>query len=128
MSLNTLKWENTAMKRQDIIAAVGKKIAFARKTRKLTQEELARKAGRMLNTVANLERGRANPELLTLFDIAGALEMKASDLIDVENEPKKSRDKEAVLREILTLSRSFDERTLRIILRQLETLSESEKV
>jgi len=114
------------MKHQNIIMAVGKKIAFARKTRKLTQEELAQKAGRMLNTVANLERGRANPELLTLFDIAGALEMKASDLIDVENELKKSREKEAIQTKIIMLLRSFDERALRMILRQLETLSESE--
>ena len=48
----------------------------------LSREELARRAGVSEDLVQSLEQGRtANPRLLTLLGLAGALGVTASDLI-----------------------------------------------
>ncbi len=61
---------------------LGARIRAARRTRGLTQEELARRAGVSLNGVRALEQGgRTDPHFSTLSHLAGALDTSISELV-----------------------------------------------
>lgn len=68
------------MRRYKINLIVGKKIKRARKERKLSQEEVADRAGIHLTTFGRIERGEANPPVSTLYKIAQALKKSMKDL------------------------------------------------
>lgn len=68
------KQEYSALK-----SALGKQIYQLRVAAKLTQEDLAAKSGLTRVTIADIEKGTANPSLEGLTRIAGALEHKVSD-------------------------------------------------
>lgn len=60
---------------------VGKNIKKARETRKLTQEEVAEKAGIHVSYYSRIERGVVNPSLEVLENIAKVLKVKSSDIL-----------------------------------------------
>jgi transcriptional regulator with XRE-family HTH domain len=58
-----------------------------RATRSISQEELAYKSGYHRTYIGQMERAEKSPSLRTLFNIAGALGVKASEILRaVENE------------------------------------------
>lgn len=61
--------------------ALGKKIKKARHKARLTQAELAEKAGIHTNYYARLERGEVNPSMEIVENIAKALKVKSSDIL-----------------------------------------------
>ena len=61
--------------------AFGEVLREARASRGMSQEQLAFACGRHRTFISLLERGHNSPTLRTLFTIADALEMPASDLI-----------------------------------------------
>ncbi len=60
---------------------LGLKIRNLRKERKLTQRQLAKKAGISNTFLSDIERGRSNPSLKTLHRIAAVLEVEPYLLI-----------------------------------------------
>lgn len=60
---------------------LGNKIKKARKSRGLTQSEVAEKADTSANYFAQIERGEVNPSYTMLRSVAKALKIKLSDLI-----------------------------------------------
>jgi transcriptional regulator with XRE-family HTH domain len=74
----------TAMLRSadmDVLKAFGAALRRARDHRRLTQEELAHRAGVTVGYLSQLENGRRNPTLLIITALCGALEIKLTDLI-----------------------------------------------
>ena len=61
---------------------VGEKIKQVRKSKKITQVELAAKAGIAQTTISAIERGSNSPTVTSLTLIASALEIDAMELID----------------------------------------------
>jgi len=59
---------------------LGEKIKNAREKAKLTQEEVAKKAGLRGNYFAKIERGEINPTFKTLHSIKKALNIEANDI------------------------------------------------
>lgn len=60
-----------------------------RKAHRLSQEGLARGSSLNRTYISILERNLKNPSLCTIFALAGALGMKASDLLkEVEDSPE----------------------------------------
>ena len=57
---------------------IGKAIQLRRKSRKISQEDLAEIAGIGQRTLRDIEKGSANPELATLLNICNVLGMKLS--------------------------------------------------
>ena len=55
---------------------LGKAIQLRRKSRKISQEDLAEIAGIGQRTLRDIEKGSANPELATLLNICSVLGMK----------------------------------------------------
>jgi transcriptional regulator with XRE-family HTH domain len=80
----------------------GKRIQELRKALKLSQEELAEKAGISSQYVSNIERGKENPTLDMLFILADALKVALCEMCDYE--PVGTMDRKAIeslLRELL---------------------------
>lgn len=67
--------------------ALGRRIRSLRRTRALTQEALAERAGVHPTYLAGIERGERNPALENLYAIAAALGVKLAELFMFERQP-----------------------------------------
>ena len=67
---------------------IGARIASLRKARRMTQEQLAAKMEISIPYLSSIERGRENPTLNTLINLAGCLDLDLSEMfsyIDIED-------------------------------------------
>ncbi len=64
-----------------ILEKFGKQLQEVRKSKGVTQEELAAKLFMHKNYVGLIERGERNPTIRTLYKIAKALKVNASELL-----------------------------------------------
>lgn len=60
---------------------VGERIRETRMARGLSQEDVAELAEMHVTNVGKIERGQANPSLLTLVSLAGSLNVDPGDLV-----------------------------------------------
>ncbi len=60
----------------------GNKVRKLREQRKMSQLELAQKAGLDLTTINEVENGNRDPMLKTIWRISNALDIKISQLFD----------------------------------------------
>jgi transcriptional regulator with XRE-family HTH domain len=71
-----------------------------RRSKRLTQAQLAARAGHSAKTIGEVERGEANPTLSLLEDLCSALAVDVSDLFDAAETPNSyimtPRDMQAV--------------------------------
>lgn len=65
----------------DMRKLVGRNAARIRKEKGLTQEQLAERCGLSQQYLSGLERGRRNPTIVTLYEIATALGVSHIDLL-----------------------------------------------
>lgn len=65
----------------DMRKLVGGNTARIRKEKGLTQEELAERSGLNQQYLSGLERGQRNPTILTVYELAIALEVSHLDLL-----------------------------------------------
>ena len=70
----------------DMRRLVGENVRRLRLDRGVTQEELAVKSGFGQNYISDLERGRRNPTVVTLWEIAEALGVTPVDLLEPDAE------------------------------------------
>jgi transcriptional regulator with XRE-family HTH domain len=61
---------------------IGKNLKQLRKEMKLTQVQLAKKAGISSNYYARIERDEENPSLEVLKELSKALKVKSSEILD----------------------------------------------
>jgi transcriptional regulator with XRE-family HTH domain len=67
--------------RMDMRKLVGDNCARIRRARGWTQEELAERSGLSQQYLSGLERGRRNPTIVTIYELAVALEVSHLDLV-----------------------------------------------
>lgn len=65
----------------DMRKLVGDNCARLRKERGWTQEELADRSGLTQQYLSDLERGKRNPTIVTIYEIAQALEVSHLELL-----------------------------------------------
>jgi transcriptional regulator with XRE-family HTH domain len=70
----------------DMRRLVGSNFARLRRARGLTQEQVAEKAGFSQQYISGLERGRRNPTVVTLFELAEAIQSSPEELIRPERQ------------------------------------------
>lgn len=66
---------------KDILLKFGQKMQKVRKDKGVTQEELAARLSMHRTYIGLIERGERNPTIRTLYKIAKALKVPASDLL-----------------------------------------------
>tara|TARA_R110000765_G_scaffold166220_1_gene271143 strand:- start:659 stop:868 length:210 start_codon:yes stop_codon:yes gene_type:complete len=65
----------------DIRKLVGRNFARIRHEKHLTQEEVEARSGFSQQYLSGLERGKRNPTVVTLYELAQALEVSHVDLV-----------------------------------------------
>lgn len=70
------------MKKADLNKKIGQRIIDLRNKKGWSQSELARAVGKDRQGMEKLENGRVNPTLFTLYEVAKALEVPLSSLVD----------------------------------------------
>jgi transcriptional regulator with XRE-family HTH domain len=66
----------------DKLIKLGLKVRELRISKSLSQTDLAFKIGKDQPSINRLEKGKVNPSILYLLDIANGLEIKVSDLLE----------------------------------------------
>ncbi|MDO3388593.1 helix-turn-helix transcriptional regulator [Gilvimarinus sp. SDUM040013] len=66
-----------------LLVAIGQNLKAIRLRRNLSQESLASLADLDRTYISGVERGKRNVSIINLFKIAQALNVKASELIDI---------------------------------------------
>jgi transcriptional regulator with XRE-family HTH domain len=74
------KMTNKIPKHDKLIKDIGIQVQYYRKIKGFTQEELADKINKTVDTISNIERGIFGVKVETLFDISVALEIEIKDL------------------------------------------------
>jgi transcriptional regulator with XRE-family HTH domain len=72
----------------DMRRLVGLNFAKLRKDKGFTQERFAETSGFTQQYVSDLERGRRNPTVVTLFHLASALGVSPADLVAERDPPE----------------------------------------
>jgi transcriptional regulator with XRE-family HTH domain len=67
----------------DMRRLVGANFARLRRQRSLTQEQVAELSGFSQQYISGLERGRRNPTVVTLFELAQVLDATPAELLQV---------------------------------------------
>lgn len=67
--------------RKEFTSLLSERLKEVRKSRKMTQEELAEKAGLHLTYVGHLELGKYHPTVYVMWKIAKALGVTINDLV-----------------------------------------------
>lgn len=70
----------------DMRRLVGRNVRKFRLAAELTQEQLAERSGFSQQYISDLERGRRNPTVVTLFELSQALHVTPVDLITPDEE------------------------------------------
>jgi transcriptional regulator with XRE-family HTH domain len=65
----------------DMRKLVGQNVRRIRNAREMTQEQLAERSGFTQQYISDLERGRRNPTVVSLFELAQALGTTPTELI-----------------------------------------------
>lgn len=87
----------------DLRGRLGARLRQLRKARRLTQEQLAERAGLSYKFIGEVERGRANPSLTTLGRLSDALDVSLVDLLGIDAQrPLLSPRQASIAREALT--------------------------
>jgi putative transcriptional regulator len=72
------------VKKSDLNKKIGNRIVELREKQGLSQSDLARACGKDRQAIEKLENGKVNPTLYTLYEIAKALEVSLTTLIDIK--------------------------------------------
>lgn len=72
----------------DMRKLVGSNFARLRREKGLTQEEVETRSGYSQQYLSSLERGRRNPTIITLYELAQALGVSHVDLVKPTDEAK----------------------------------------
>jgi transcriptional regulator with XRE-family HTH domain len=69
----------------DMRKLVGRNVQKIRQRKRLTQEQLAEISGFSQQYISGLEKGRRNPTIVTIFELALALGVSHMDLVRPDN-------------------------------------------
>ena len=77
----------------DMRKLVGRNFGRLRKQKRFTQEKFAEASGFTQQYISGLERGRRNPTIVTLFELATTLGASHIDLVLPDDEARSDRTK-----------------------------------
>lgn len=103
----------------ELRALLGARVKTFRAELGLSQEALAHRIDRTVETVSKIERGAASPTMDTLARLADALEVKFVDLFSFDEQPRahseRSKSRRQLVRELGVLTEPEIKRLRRIV-------------
>jgi transcriptional regulator with XRE-family HTH domain len=96
----------------DFLNYIGSKIRSARKSRGLTQENLAEKSGLQYTYIGGIERGERNISLQTLEKIINGLDITLIELFSEKIPSHKHENKDMIMASIQDILVTMDEEEL----------------
>jgi transcriptional regulator with XRE-family HTH domain len=102
------------MVKADLKASFGNKVRALREAQRFTQDELADRIGRSVDTVSNIERGIYATRIEVAGRIAQALKVDLAELFDFRDNAKPSADREhrRIVRNLTSLLNDLDTKNL----------------
>ncbi len=102
------------MAKADLKASFGLKVRALREAQRFTQDELADRIGRSVDTVSNIERGIYATRIEVAGRIAQALKVDLAELFDFRDNVKPSSDREhrRIVRNLTALLNDLDTKNL----------------
>ncbi len=74
----------TTINKELLLTKIGSRIRLLRETKGLSQQDLAALCNFEKTNMSRLEAGRTNPTITTLYKISQALEIKLSELLNID--------------------------------------------
>ena len=105
----------------DIIERLGRRVRELRKRKRLTQAELAEKAGIDPKYIGQIERGETNPTVRLLANIAQALDISLAELFTF---PQEVREEEFEDIRVLDIVRDKPPEMRKMMLRIIKVMSD----
>jgi len=84
--LINLKYVNVDLPRMDMRKLVGRNFSRLRREKGLTQEDVEARSGYSQQYLSGLERGKRNPSVITIYEIAQALGVSHVELVTPDKE------------------------------------------
>lgn len=72
------------MEKHELTEQIGKRIVHLREQRGWSQSDLARACLKDRQAIEKLEKGRVNPTIYSLFEVAKVLGIELKDLLDIK--------------------------------------------
>lgn len=110
------------MKQDEFLKILGYQVKKRRKAFNLSQEDLAEKIDKSVDTVSNIERGKGAPRLDTALDIANTLGVELFELFQVHDMSTDDKAKMKKLDTILDLLKDQPDEMLDFTLKQTQLL------
>lgn len=107
-----------------ILKTLGRRIAQLRKQKGMSQEDFADVSGKMINTISNIERGLSDPKVTTLMSISKALGISIDELFSENKQAQITEELPKNISTILQILKKQDDKTLKVIQKQIEALLE----
>jgi transcriptional regulator with XRE-family HTH domain len=106
----------------NFLRLVGVKIRDIRKSKGLSQENLAELCGLHINYIGGLERGERNVTLLNLEKVSDALKVSVSDFFSYLHKFERVDGRDVLLNELINLLLTRNEKDIRFATRLLKDL------
>lgn len=91
---------------------IGLKVKALRKTKKLTQEQLAEAVGVSWRTISNIETGKVIPKLLLIYDLAQYFDVSIDELVNNNVKKVKSRTRLQQETQVIETIQALDDNML----------------
>jgi len=101
---------------------VSERIKKLRRAARLTQNQLAEKAGLSEDTIGALERGKASPSLDSLQKITGALQIRIKDFFDFEEEGEEIEEVKTAIADLTNYLKGRDSKDIHFIIRLIKLI------
>ena len=111
-------------KEREYLKILGERIRGFRIGKKMTQSQLADEAGLHTVSLSSIERGVANPSVLTLRNIARALGLSLPELLTIDEDGLSAWEHEAELAEILMKCKFLSDRDRKTIIETVRVMVE----